>query len=152
MPRSSAIAGEVLAIMRRRARHCWTLDDLQDDLAFRGLTPNPSSVFRAVSGLEREGVVVRVPLGDGRGHYELTAEHHDHLVCDACGRIEPLACSIVDQLASDVRTWSGFRMSDHQLVLTGTCGSCAGDDGSTGHRVHRPASADQPVPATRRPT
>ncbi|MDA8283275.1 MAG: transcriptional repressor [Actinomycetota bacterium] len=124
--RRSLIAEQVLEIMRRTGRHCWTLDEIQDDLARRGLAPNQSSVFRAVCGLERAGTVVRVPLGDGRGHYEVTSEHHDHLVCDACGRVESLTCSIVADLASQVRVWSGFLISGHQLVLSGTCGTCAG--------------------------
>ena len=111
--------------MRRPARHCWTLDELHDDLGRRGLAPNASSVFRAVCGLERAGTVVRVALGDGRGRYELASEHHDHLVCGTCGRVEPLACSIVADLASRVRAWSGFLVSGHQLVLSGTCGTCA---------------------------
>lgn len=128
MARRSLIAEQVLEIMRRPVRHCWTLDELQDDLARRGLAPNPSSVFRAVCGLERSGTVVRVPVGDGRGHYEVASEHHDHLVCSTCGRMEPLACSIVADLASRVRVWSGFLVSGHQLVLSGTCGTCAGED------------------------
>lgn len=123
--RSSLIAGQVLEIMRRPARHCWTLDELQQELARRGTAPNPSTVFRAVCGLEQAGSLVRVPLGDGRGHYEMAAEHHDHLVCDACGQVEPLACSIVEDLASRVRARSGFVISGHQLVLSGTCRACA---------------------------
>ena len=127
--------------MRRPARHCWTLDELQVDLARRGLAPNPSSVFRAVCGLERAGTVVRVLLGDGRGHYEVASEHHDHLVCDTCGRVEPLACSIIADLASHVRAWSGFLISGHQLVLSGTCGSCAGEgDPAPRYRRRKPAA------------
>ncbi len=140
MVRRSLVAEQVLEIMCRPVRHCWTLDELQDDLARRGLAPNPSSVFRAVCGLERSGTVVRVPLGDGRGHYEVASEHHDHLVCDTCGRMEPLACSIVADLASRVRVWSGFLVSGHQLVLSGTCGTCAGE-AHVAPQPGRPSSA-----------
>ena len=132
---------QVLEIMHRADRHCWTLDELQDDLARRGLAPNPSSVFRAVCGLERSGTVVQVPLGDGRGHYEVASEHHDHLVCSTCGRMEPLACSIVADLASRVRVVrSGFLVSGHQLVLSGTCGTCA-DEAHVAPQHGRPRSA-----------
>ena len=124
MGRRAVVANQVLEIMRRHARHCWTLDELQEDLGRRGLAPNPSSVFRAVSGLEHAGEIVRVPIDDGRGHYEVAAGHHEHLVCDTCGRIEPLACSIVASLVDQVRRTSGFVMSDHQLVITGTCATC----------------------------
>ncbi|MDA8284935.1 MAG: transcriptional repressor [Actinomycetota bacterium] len=141
MGRSSAIAEQILEIMRRAARHCWTFDELQADLAHRGVAPNPSSIFRAVSSLEQTGAVVRVPLGDGRGHYEVFSDHHDHVVCDTCGRVEALGCSIVDDLASRVRASSGFVMSAHQLVLSGTCAACAGGRGDIPESVgHRPAA------------
>ena len=132
MGRSSAVAEQILELMRRAARHCWSFDELQADLAGRGVAPNPSSIFRAVSSLEQTGAIVRVPLGDGRGHYEVSSEHHDHVVCDACGRVEALGCSIVEDLASRVRDSSGFVMSAHQLVLSGTCAACTEDRGDAG--------------------
>ena len=141
MARSSLIAEQVLAIMRRPVRHCWTLDELQDDLVRGGRVPNPSSVFRAVCRLERAGTVVRVPLGDGRGHYEVASEHHDHLVCGTCRRVEPLACSIVADLPSRVRAWSGFLISGHQFVLSGTCGTCAGKGHGAPQRGRRRSAA-----------
>ena len=125
MGRRSVIANQVLEIMRRHARHCWTLDELHDDLRRHGMTPDPSSVFRAVSRLAQAGEIVRVPIDHGRGLYEVAAGHHEHLVCDTCGRIEPLACAIVDVLDEQVRRSSGFAVSGHQLVLTGTCADCA---------------------------
>ncbi|MDA8357514.1 MAG: transcriptional repressor [Actinomycetota bacterium] len=125
MGRRALLANQVLQIMRRHARHCWTLDELQEDLRRRGMTPDPSSVFRAVCGLAQAGEVVRVPIDHGRGHYEVAAGHHEHLICGTCGRVEPLACAIVDALAEQVRHSSGFAVSGHQLVLTGTCAGCA---------------------------
>jgi Fur family ferric uptake transcriptional regulator len=124
MGRHAVIADQVLDIMRRHARHCWTLDELQEDLRSRGMTPDPSSVFRAVSGLAQAGEIVRVPIAHGRGHYEVATGHHEHLVCDTCGRVEPLACAVVESLDEQVRRSSGFSVAGHQLVLTGTCAGC----------------------------
>ena len=125
MGRRAVVASQVLDIMRRHARHCWTLDELQEDLRRRGMTPDPSSVFRAVSGLAQAGEIVRVPIDHGRGHYEVAAGHHEHMVCDTCGRVEPLGCAIVTSLDEQVWRSSGFAVSSHQLVLTGTCAGCA---------------------------
>ena len=81
-------------------------------------------MFRAVSGLAQAGEIARVPIGDGRGHYEVAAGHHERLVCDTCGRVEALPCALVDSLGEQVRRSSGFVVSGHQVVLTGTCASC----------------------------
>ena len=143
MGRRALIANQILEIMGRHARHCWTLDELQEDLRRGGMTPDPSSVFRAVSGLAHAGEIMRVPIDHGRGHYEVAAEHHEHLVCDTCGRIEPLGCSIVDSLAEQARRSSGFAVSGHQLLLTGTCASCV----SAGPGAAGPAAG--PAPAGR---
>lgn len=126
MARRSVISEQILEVMSAGGRHCWTLDDLQGDLVGRGLEPDPSSVFRAVTRLEDAGRVVRVPVDDRRGRFEVAGDHHEHLVCEACGTIEPIACSIVASLADQVRAASGFIVSGHQVVLSGTCGRCAG--------------------------
>lgn len=71
-----------------------------------------SSVLRAVTGLAPADETVRVSTDDGWGHYGVAAGRHEHL-----------ACSIVEFLAEPVRHSSGFAVSSHQLVLTGTCAS-----------------------------
>lgn len=126
MGRRGVIAGQVLALMRDEDRHCWSLDELKDGLAGRGLDPDPSSVFRAVSRLEEAGQVVRVPLDDRRGHYEVAGDHHEHLHCEVCGGIEPIDCSVVASLVDQVRASSGFVVTGHQVVLSGTCARCVG--------------------------
>lgn len=113
--------------MREDDRHCWDLDELKDGLACRGLEPDPSSVFRAVSRLEEAGRVVRVPIDDRRGHYEVAGDHHEHLVCEACGAVEPIDCSVVASLGEKVRATSGFVVTGHQVVLSGTCARCLAD-------------------------
>ncbi len=129
MGRRSVIPHHVLDLMRQGGRHCWTVDEVHSDLADRGLAPDPSSVFRAVTRLEHEGVIVRVPIDDRRAHFEVAADHHDHLVCEGCGAVEPLACAVVQALADQVRATSGFVVSDHQLVLTGSCARCERAEG-----------------------
>lgn len=126
MGRRSVISEQVLDLMADDARHCWTLDDLQDGLVGRGLAPDPSSVFRAVTRLEDAGRVVRVAVDERRGHFEVAGGHHEHLVCDACGGIEPITCAVVASLVDQVRTSSGFVVTDHHVVLSGTCARCAG--------------------------
>lgn len=127
--RRSIISEQVLDLMREDGRHCWTLDDLQDGLTGRGLAPDPSSVFRAVTRLEDAGQVVRVPIDARRGHFEVAGEHHEHLVCESCGAVEPIACSVVISLAAEVRASSGFVVTGHQVVLSGTCARCTGLSG-----------------------
>ena len=125
MGRRGVISEQVLELVRADDRHCWTLDDLHGGLVGRGLAPDPSSVFRAVARLEDAGRLVRVPIDDRRGHFEAAGDHHEHLVCEACGDIEPISCSVVNSLADQVRESSGFVVTRHQVLLSGTCARCA---------------------------
>lgn len=134
MGRRGVISERLLELMGDSARHSWTIDDLKEDLTRQGHAPDQSSVFRAVTRLEAEGQVVRVPLDDRRTHYEMAGEHHEHLVCEACGAIEPVACSAVASLVDEVRATSGFSVTGHSVVLTGTCARCLD--------TLRPASSD----------
>ena len=118
------ISERLLELMGDSGRHCWTIDDLKEHLTQRGHTSDLSSVFRAVTRLETEGQVVRVPIDDRRSHYEIARDHHEHLVCELCGSIEPVACSAVDSLVEQVRATSGFAVTGHSVVLTGTCARC----------------------------
>jgi Fur family ferric uptake transcriptional regulator len=132
MARRGVIAQQVLDLMEADGRHCWSLDELREGLLCRGLEPDPSSIFRAVVRLEEAGWVVRVPIDDRRGRYEVAGDHHEHLVCESCGVIEPIACSVVASLVETVRASSGFAVTGHHVVLSGTCTRCLGSMAPTG--------------------
>lgn len=151
MGRRAVIPDRLTDLMEERDQHCWTVEDLQEALADQGFDADPSSIFRAVNRLEGEGLVQKVVLGDRRARYELAGEHHEHLVCDGCGAVEPLPCALVDALVHDVWNRCEFTVSGHRLVLTGTCGTCGSrTDPSAG--VFRPQRADAEEAARARAT
>src|SRR5262245_10049275 len=88
-----------------------------------------SSVYRNLVVLEEAGVVHRMMTRDEFARYELAedlTEHHHHLVCSNCGRVEDLpatpaveksVASAVDQAARK----AGFRTQHHRLDLIGLC-------------------------------
>jgi Fe2+ or Zn2+ uptake regulation protein len=92
-----------------------------------------SSVYRNLAALEQAGVVQRIVTDEEFGRYELAedlTEHHHHLICSSCGRVEDV--TIPDDLEADVdRTLdrlarrSGFAKVAHRLDLIGTCRDCA---------------------------
>lgn len=91
-----------------------------------------SSAYRNLAVLERTGVIRRVVALDEFARYELAedlTEHHHHLVCEVCGRIEdftipePLEADLEHCLDS-VAAEFGFDGVGHQLDLVGTCIRC----------------------------
>jgi Fe2+ or Zn2+ uptake regulation protein len=58
-------------------KHLWSIDELHGAVVEVLGAADYSTVFRAVSGLERDGFITRIDLGDGKVHYELSDDHGD---------------------------------------------------------------------------
>jgi Fur family ferric uptake transcriptional regulator len=111
-------------LMTARGHHTWSLEELHAELGSAGIKSDFSSVFRAMAKLELEGQVHRVELDDGRTHFEMTSEHHDHLRCSHCGEVAAVPCGPVAAAIQQMEALTGFVIKDHRLVLTGTCVRC----------------------------
>ena len=97
-----------------------------DDLLHRCRGAGRATVFRTVRLLTEMGVVCRVLLEDGSLHYRLSGrgQHHHHLVCVACGRVEDLDQCVVEDLVRDLSRSSGYEIEGHWLELHGHCAAC----------------------------
>ncbi|MFL5768157.1 MAG: Fur family transcriptional regulator [Actinomycetota bacterium] len=92
-----------------------------------------SSVYRNLTVLERSHVVRRVITGEDFAHFELVedlTEHHHHLVCSNCGRVEDVQISpalerSMERALDAVADQAGFTTVSHRLDLVGTCRNCA---------------------------
>jgi len=89
-----------------------------------------ASVYRTLDQLEQLHLVQRVEIGgDAAGYERLDAdEHHHHLVCEECGRLSPFADDSLEEAIEAVSQTSDFAVTAHDVVLRGTCASCAADD------------------------
>ena len=92
-----------------------------------------SSAYRNLAVLEQTGAVRRVVTDEDFARFELAetfTEHHHHLICSTCGRVEdvtiPAALEAdVDRTIAKVARRSGFATVAHRLDLIGTCRRCA---------------------------
>lgn len=114
--------------------------------------PKLRNLFAQVTGrIECGPMGRRVVLGDRRARYELAGGHHEHLVCDGCGAVEPFPRALLDALVQDVWNRCEFTVSGHRLVLTGTCGTC-GSRTEPSAGGSRPGWAGAEEPARAQPT
>jgi Fur family ferric uptake transcriptional regulator len=75
------------------------------------------------------GLLSRVEVGDGVARYEPQRphhenEHHHHLVCDGCGRLEPFQDDALERAIHGLADRVAFVVSDHDVTLHGTCEAC----------------------------
>lgn len=86
-----------------------------------------ASVYRALEGLDELGLAQRVDLGDGIARYERSdprGEHHHHLVCDDCGKVEPFEDPGLEEAIERVAGGRGYEVAAHDVVLRGACSDC----------------------------
>ncbi len=86
-----------------------------------------ATVYRTLEVLERGGFIEAVETGRGEVVYEhvLGHEHHDHMVCVMCKRIEEFQDEEIEALQRKNSERLGFVMTGHMLRLSGICGDCA---------------------------
>jgi Fe2+ or Zn2+ uptake regulation protein len=92
-----------------------------------------SSVYRNLVVLEEAGIVHRLVGTDEFARWELAenlTEHHHHLICASCGRVEDVPASAglersVAAAAAAITRSTGFRTERHRLDLVGVCATCS---------------------------
>ena len=125
MPRPSPVSDAVRDVFLAGDRHVWSIDEVHAAVCASLGAADYSSVFRAVSGLERDGSIDRIDLGDGRARYELHDDHHEHVRCTACGRVAEIPGCVLDGAGAGVQSQTGFVVTSHHLVFSGICPACA---------------------------
>lgn len=124
MPRPSPVSDAVRTAFEGQARHAWSLDQLHEAVRSALGAADYSSVFRAVTTMEREGALQRIDLGDGKAYYEVGEEHHEHIRCDSCGRVAEVPGCVLDDATAGVQKRTGYLVTSHQLVFSGLCPRC----------------------------
>ena len=126
MGRPSHVRNAVAELVAGSDKHGWTLDDAHAALRSRGVSADPSSVFRALMYLSERGDLERVDLGDGRARFERHVSHHEHIVCSECGRVAEVPGCLIDQAVPEVERRTGFAVTGHRLTFSGRCATCSG--------------------------
>jgi Fe2+ or Zn2+ uptake regulation protein len=125
MPRPSPVTDEVRRLFKKQDRHAWTLEDLHQSVRSTLGAADYSSVFRAVSLLERQGMLDRIDLGDGLARFEVRDDHHEHIRCESCGRIEEVPGCVLDDASAQVQSLTGYKVTNHRIVFGGLCRDCS---------------------------
>ena len=81
-----------------------------------------ATVYRVLTQFEAAGIVIRHHFEGGQATFETSAgAHHDHIVCNQCGRIEEFVDEGIERAQQEVARRSGFTVRGHSLILYGDC-------------------------------
>lgn len=78
-----------------------------------------ATIYRTVGVLEQAGIVDKLEVGDGKARYELSGEHHEHLVDVDSGEIHEFQHEELEALKEKIARDMGFELVGHRLELFG---------------------------------
>ena len=114
----------ILDLINTTQRH-WDADEVTRALADAGQPVGIATVYRGLAALEAEGLINSIQLADKKRYECSSKEHHDHMVCSECGKIQEFSHPTIEALQEAVASDRGFEISGHQLVLFGRCSDCS---------------------------
>ena len=106
---------------------CLSVQEIHDLVRQRRARVGIASVYRALETLTELGLVHRLELGSGGAHYEPaepSGDHHHHLVCGECGKVEAFSDDRLEHAIDTVSRTAAYRINAHDVVLRGRCESC----------------------------
>jgi Fur family ferric uptake transcriptional regulator len=101
--------------------------EIEDVLRARGQVTARASIYRVLELLVEHGLVERVVVGEGQTRFEPVdpgGQHHHHLVCGQCGRLEAFNDPGLERAISRLSTRLGARVDSHDVLLRGACSRC----------------------------
>jgi Fur family ferric uptake transcriptional regulator len=118
----------VVELLDRQAC-CLSAQEIYDALRAEGRVVGIASVYRALDLLGQMRLVQRVDLGGAVARYEPahpTGEHHHHVVCTGCGRVEAFEDPGLERAIAAAARALSHTVDEHEVVLRGHCADCGG--------------------------
>jgi Fur family ferric uptake transcriptional regulator len=113
---------KILEVFQRGQNRHMTAEDVYRILLEERSDVGLATVYRVLTQFEQAGILIRSHFESGKAVYELDeGQHHDHLVCLDCGKVEEFYDAEIEKRQHAVAKAKGFTISDHALSLYATC-------------------------------
>jgi len=113
---------KILEVFQHAQRRHMTAEDVFKALLTDGADVGLATVYRVLMQFEQAGLLTRSNFESGKSVFELNeGQHHDHLVCLSCGRVEEFYDAEIEQRQRVVAEMRGFEIHEHSLSLYARC-------------------------------
>lgn len=101
-------------------------EDIYFSLRRNEVTVSRATVYRTIDVLVKNDLVRKLELGEGRARYERKdqGEHHDHIICIECGKIEEFMDNRIELLQDKIFEKFTYKSVRHIHQLFGICKAC----------------------------
>jgi Fur family transcriptional regulator, ferric uptake regulator len=113
---------KILEVFQRGTQRHMTAEDVFRVLLQERSDVGLATVYRVLTQFEQASILTRSNFESGKAVYELNeGQHHDHLVCLDCGKVEEFYDPEIEERQRMVAKAKGFVIADHALSLYANC-------------------------------
>ncbi len=113
---------KILDMLQHQGSTHLTAEEIFRALEASGEEIGLATVYRVLTQFETAGLVKRYHFEGGHSVFELDqGEHHDHILCLECGRIEEFCDEEIERRQRTIAQRLGFELAEHRLILYGHC-------------------------------
>lgn len=113
---------KILEVFQKTTQRHMTAEDVFKALLAEGSDIGLATVYRVLMQFEQAGLLTRSHFESGKSVFELNeGQHHDHLVCLTCGRVEEFYDPEIEKRQRSIAHTRGFELQDHSLALYAAC-------------------------------
>lgn len=113
---------KILEVFQNAKQRHMTAEDVYRVLLDEQSDIGLATVYRVLMQFEQAGLLSRSNFESGKAVYELDeGQHHDHLVCLDCGRVEEFFDPEIEKRQQMVAQSRGFVLQEHALSLYANC-------------------------------
>jgi Fur family ferric uptake transcriptional regulator len=113
---------KILEVFQKTDQRHMTAEDVFKALLKEDADIGLATVYRVLMQFEQAGLLTRSHFESGKSVFELNeGQHHDHLVCLTCGRVEEFFDAEIEKRQRTIALERGFTLQEHALSLYGVC-------------------------------
>ena len=113
---------KILEVFQRSSQRHMSAEDVFKVLLLENSDVGLATVYRVLTQFEQASILSRSQFEGGKSVYELNeGQHHDHLVCLDCGKVEEFYDPEIESRHQAVAQAKGFTITDHALSLYARC-------------------------------
>src|SRR3989344_367735 len=105
--------------------HPLSIAELLENLSKQAIKPNKTTIYREIEFLNQQKVLEEIDFGDGKKRYEISENHHHHIICINCQKVTdvPMERDLnfkEKQIIKDL----GYKPIGNSLEFFGLCSNC----------------------------
>ena len=113
---------KILELLETSGERHVSAEDVYRMLLESGQEIGLATIYRVLTQFESAGLVERHNFEGGSSVFELNrGQHHDHIICVVCGRVEEFVDETIEQRQQEIAEQHGFEIGDHSLIIYGSC-------------------------------